>query len=287
MAILQLRGDVLTLTRPPSEDLHPETRAWRASALAADGTFGADSLRLADRLVRGLNAATYNSKVVWLVPFLGANLAAAITPLRDSLGAGRPLSYKFSDGDFDQARGLQSDGASKYLDTRIQPYQLGPASNANGGLGWWELEVDFTGLSAPMLGYAYNPGDGTRGFYLHRNSTLRRFGWNQDLAGYFASNSSAGVNGHYYGQRSAANRRTLYIDAVLDASSASSDPAIGNDQGSIWAFGYNSTNVAPPPRLCKTRCGVAYMTTGDLTTTEIAQFHALLRDTLLRPTGRI
>jgi hypothetical protein len=281
--ILQRRGDVLTANISRGPDLHADTKAWLAAATAAGGTMLPDSIAIADRLARALAASTFTDKIVWFLPLLGANLNAALTPLRDSLGVGNPTAYSLTDSDFAQPRGLQGDGSSKYLDTLIKPSDLG--SGSNGGLGWWE--TNFVAGTAPApIGMVYNPGDGTRAYRLVLTATRESFDWNQDLAGRFAITTGPAGNGHYYGQRSTATFRTLYKNGIFLASSSVSDPADGISYQTMAMLGEYTSNVVPGPRYWPGRCGCAYMTTGTLSTIEIADLHAIIRSRLIVPTGR-
>jgi hypothetical protein len=276
MPLLQRRGDVLTLTRPAGEDLHPDTRAWRTAVIEAGGTLLRDSAPIADGLVRALTLSTFDSKVIWLLPLLGANLAAAITPLRDSLGAGRPSAYGLLDADFSQRVGLQGNGTTKYLDTLITPAQLGTAGN--GGLGWWELAISYGGNVEPIG--CYNTALTNR-FVLDLRSSLRSFWWGGNTT--TAGQVSAAANEHYYGQRSSATRREFYVSGQLMDVDTANDAASGAGDKTIHVLGSREASVTPWPG----RCGVAYLTDGTLTPAEADQVHTILRETLLRPTGRI
>jgi hypothetical protein len=49
---------------PPATILDPETIVWRDRATAAGGTFGADSVEIADELIKAIKAESFNSKIV-------------------------------------------------------------------------------------------------------------------------------------------------------------------------------------------------------------------------------
>jgi hypothetical protein len=102
------------------DSLDPETIVWRDRAIAAGGTFEADSITIADALIKAIKASTFNDKIKYLIPYLGGNLATARVPLRDSLNVGIAgnLNSAFVDGDFSQSTGLQGDGSTKALLTR-------------------------------------------------------------------------------------------------------------------------------------------------------------------------
>lgn len=255
------------------EQLDEETITWRNRCIAAGGTFETDSVFLANQLIVAIQAASFDTKIIGLWPLLGANLASARVPLRDTLGVGIALNTGFVDADFNQATGLQGDGSLKILTLGMKPSELG-ASN-NGGLGYWENNISFAGPSEAPIG-RYNILLDNR-FLIDLRSTLRAFRWGG--AGNGASEAVAADNAHYYGQRSIATDRSLYRNGTLLATNTVSDPTAGAGDKDIQLMGGDGISWAG-------RCAVAYVTDGTLTAGEITALHALLNTYLIAATGR-
>lgn len=267
-----------------SVPLDPETIIWRAGATAAGGTFAEDSVALADALIRAVKASSFNSKLVYLLPLLGGNLATALQPLRDTRAAGRPGNTAFVDGDFAQATGLQGDGTSKVLDSHLTPAALGTGSN--GGLGFWEKNIAFTGVGA-LIAYSLQTAGSPVNydyFYISAGASSSEFAWNINTGALFTTYGTASTNGHYYGQRASATSRTLYKDGASVATTSGSDSAPGATGGTFFIMGTNRVGAATGYHAG--RCAVAYMTDGTLTAAEITALHTLLQTYLITPTGR-
>jgi hypothetical protein len=258
-------------------DLGTELATWVSAATAAGGTFTASSKPIAAKLLRGIREASYDSKIKYLAPFLGGNLATARVPLRDSLGVGIATNVGFAEGDFSETTGLQGSGSGKYLDSLIKPSQLGTTSN--GGLGWWETNFTGTGNVEPIGSYG---AGGINRYVIDLRSTATFFSWG-DVSNR-ATVSVTATNSHYYGQRDSATSRALYKDGVSIATSAVSDASGGSSDNNIVLCGSNEAEfgVAPWPG----RGAVAYLTDGTMTAGEITAFHTLLDETLITPLGR-
>jgi hypothetical protein len=257
--------------------LDAETITWRDRAIAAGGTFGANSINWADALIKAIKAGTFNSKIVALWPFLGGNLASARVPLRDALGVGISTNFNFVDADFNEASGLKGDGASKVLDTLIKPSDLNGVTR-NGGIGFW-----VTHLGAATFQEAaglFSTASGGQIFSLHLRSTAEQFWWGDGSSP--AVTASASSTADYYGQRSSATNRKLYKNGVQIATNTLAGI---NDAG--WADGTMTLfDDHTDNGYCDHRCGVAYFTDGTLTPTEIADLHTLLQTYLIGPAGR-
>jgi len=262
--------------RAVSENLDPETLTWRSRVNAAGGTFETNSVALADALIVQLKTKSYESKIKYLLPLLGSNLAAARVPLRDTLGVGIATNTNFVDANFSQATGLQGNGTSRYLDLLIKPSQLGTGSN--GGIGYWEKSVSFSGTGVEPIG-VYGVAASTR-FVIDLRSAVRNFRWGTASNG--AGDTTAAGNGHYYGQRSSATLRRLYFNGSTLASNTTSDAAAGTAEFNIRLLGcYTGSST-----YWAGRCAVAYLTDGTLSDADAADLHTLLTDYLITPTGR-
>lgn len=275
VAANRLRG---TGGGPPSFDA--ETLTWIAGVDAASGTYESDSKTIADGIIVALHAKTYNAHIIYILPLLGSNLAAARMPLRDTLGVGITTSAGFADGDFSQAAGLQGNGVSKSLDTLIKPSQLG--SSNNGGMGWIENNVDITGTSTEPMGCYNNAG--TQRFVIDLRSSVSFCCWGS--AGNAPNNNPAGAaNADYYNQRISSTDRRFYTDGIQGTNSpnTTSDTASGSGDRNILLMASDESGTIV---YWKGRCACAYLTDGTLSDADVADFHALLGTYLLTPTGR-
>lgn len=265
--------------------LDPETEAWRDQAISDGGTFTSISINTANDLILAIKATSFDSKVKYILPLLGGNLATALVPLRDKIGAGVPTNTNFEDDDFDEHMGLTGDGATQMLDANITPNDLG--SDRNGGYGVWANSVPFGGVTNAVMGMLNNPGGGTRVFAISLAETSTSFEWNQAIAGRSVVFGSRGYAAHYLGQRASASLRELYRDGTLLGQSTVSDPADGIGNANIRFFGVDATNVVSPSiRYWKGRIACIYLTDGSMTQNEAYQMHSILVRKLMIPTGR-
>lgn len=260
---------------PQVASYDPETVTWINRAEAIGGTFLPNSKTIADNFIVALHAKSYNSKVVYLLPLLGANLGTARIPLRDSLNVGAAGISGFIESDFSQLAGLQGNGLQKYFDTLIKPSQLHPSRNA--GFGVWARDIGQSGASKDWV-LASNGsflGGGIYGLNLTTTHELFYFGDDYNPS---VNAASAGL---YYGQRSSATDRRLYRNGAQVTVSAVNDPANGVAGRNIWFMGIEG---APGVDVFWAgRAGLAYLTDGTLTADEIADFNQLLNDLLISP----
>jgi len=121
-------------------------------------------------------------------------------------------------------------------------------------------------------------------FVLDLRSSFQRFRWGgvtNNQAGPATTTSS----GHYYAQRSSSTLRRIYKDgASLGNDGTNSDAASRANEQSIILMGakINGGSV----ETWKGVCGVAYLTSGDLTDGEVSDLHFLISVYLIGPTGR-
>lgn len=254
-----------------------EVNVWTARIAALGGTLAADSLGIATGLAREIQSRSYNQQIVYLLPLLGGDLTAARVPLRDTFGVGAASTIGFVGGDFSQAAGLQADGATKYFEFPLVPSDIG--LHSNGGMGYWENKIDLSSSHEPMGSWS---SGATSAFVLDLQSTIRVFSWGATAN--FAASATAATNGHYYGQRSSPALREFFIDGVSLATNTAVDSAAGanNTLMRLMAVNIPGTGTIYWPG----RCAVAYFTQGQLSADDVADFHALLRDFLITPTGR-
>lgn len=258
-----------------------EGALWESRINALGGSVTSGERAIAGALIAAIQGASYGSKVVYLLPFIGDGVACARVPLRDSFNVGAASSTGFVDADCTTASGLNnSSGASKYLDTGIKPSQLG-ASN-NGGLGWWELAWGNNGVQ-PMGSYSWSYPPDER-FVLDLRGSFQRFRWGGATNSTAGPSGSAG-NGHYYGQRSSDALRRIFKDgSSLGSDGTATDAASHADEQTILVCAAKA-NFAGVETWAG-RGGVAYLTDGTLSDSDAAAFHTLLGTYLITPTGR-
>jgi hypothetical protein len=271
---------------PSGPTLHPETIIWRDRGIDAGGTFGDDSIDIADALIRAINAASFNDKIIYLLPFLGSNLAAARVPLRDRLNVGISTNNNFVEADFTEATGLQGNGTDKSLDILFAPDDVEDFTGLRAiGFGWWETNV-VNALASDA--YVMGSHDGSQNQVIFR-SLITGGVWDFQ-AGYFsgpfvASNDRG--RGHHYGQKLDSTNRKLFLDAAQEDSDTTSDnTALGSNHIALFAFRDTPANGGIREHYAG-RCGVAYVTNGQLTDQEVADLDSILRTYLMDPTGRL
>lgn len=284
--LLRTASDGILLQLPGgTESFLPETLDWIARVDAAGGTYRSDSKRIADALIRAITGQPFNERIIWLMAFLGDNLAAGLVPLIDRKHFGTPANIGFTDGNFAQSRGLTSDGMVKILDAGFKPSDLGP--NNNGGIGCWPTRIAHTGTTSSPMGMANNPGGGTRAFDIYLGTAEYGGEWNQALPGHSAVVSTAPSEGHYYLQRGLPTLRTLDVNGVQKAYSSDNDAAAGAGATNIRLMGDDPTNVTPGPRYWAGRSGLFYATDGAISPADRPKLHGILRNKLMVPTGRV
>lgn len=258
----------------PPPPLHAETIAWRDYAISFGGTFLSTSIIRANNLIVALNATAYNSKILYMLPFLGGNLATARVPLRrlgglGGSGAAIATNNNFVEADFSEATGLQANGTTKYLDTAITTNMLRPGTDF-GGMGFWERNQQSDGQNAC----------GARATQLWRiyydTSTPRTlFNWPSGNPPTYGASG----NNHIYLQSFNAALCTGYVNgALVSTQTTNTGSSTGSPNFMVCAVDASF--------LGKVRAGVFYLTDGTMTDAEIAAFHSLLQTYLITATGR-
>ena len=268
----------------PSSCSSLEWSNWVTAVTNAGGTFSPVSKMLACLLIRAIDSRPYGSKIKYLLPLLGTNLAAALVPLRDTLGIGLPTNFNFVNADFAEAHGLQGDGTSKFLQLNMTPFGINPGPNS-GGLGYWENKISFTGSAVEPIGSYHSMAAILEArFVLDLRSASSSFSWAQPPNS--ATVASASVNAHYYGQSTSSSSRQLFINGVSVASNTTTDAQQTGDQP-IEVMGCDEIDAGGHhQRYWAGRCAVAYVTDGTLAPTDAVDFHTLLQSYLISPLGR-
>lgn len=250
--------------------------AWVALVDSSGGTYLGNSKAICLLLAVRLEDFSGYSKIKWLMPLLGADLTAARCPLIDIFNIGIAANTNFVGGDFNQATGLQGDGATKWLSSGLNLNH--PGTDDNGGVGYWELGFAGNTVANEVMG-SYNNAN-TERFLIDLRVTQRNFSWGN--AGLRAEVAGTASNSHYYGQRSGPTSRELFENGVSIATNTTSQTAAGVNQRNALIVGCNEN----PAVASNSRCGCAYITDGTLTPTEVTQLHTLLDTYLMAPTGR-
>lgn len=262
---------------PQAADI--EVALWQARVLAQGGTLSSSSVSTALALMRAIRATTFNFKLVYLLPFLGTNAKACCVPLR---GNSATRNSGFADSAFDEHVGLSNPTeASNLLDTGIAFQNLGIGTNV-GGFGWWELNWG-NGAGVEPMG-CYNAAN-TRRFVLDIRSPTGGTVIIGDPAGSGSTSGRNGLlNGHHYGQRVSSTLVEIYGNGEFAAQGTTSDTAAA-DRRTVFVMGGNE-NDAQTGAFWKGRCGVAYMTDGTLSRSEVSLMHQILGSILVYGMGR-
>jgi hypothetical protein len=250
---------------PPLGTLDPATAAWQAEVLANGGTLGDDTLAYCNHFATSLRACAAWSKIIYLNPFLGTNLAAACTPLLNRLGWPRPTTQNLDDGDVGDALGLRAlSGPWRVMQISI-PSGSRPS---NAGLGAWVIEGDYTAFGNGSTVYL-----SPRAQYLFQNNANKV---NGTLPAGWSHLS------HWFGQGDLTGSYTsLYRNGQILASAPhTTDYDSGQYLNPYYVAGAGTVGV--PWRL-----GISYMTSGGLSAIEAAELHDVIEATLMVPTGRI
>ncbi len=254
------------------------TRTWAANVKAAGGGFESDSLSIANSFVSALRSKSYYTRLIYLLPMLGKGINAARVPLIDRLNIGAATNNNFVDADFTQSTGLKGNGTNKYLNSLIFPSQLG-GGTSNGGLGFWENLYPASPTTTDLMGCYNNAGTGR--FVLDIRTTVSIIFWSAGANN--ANVNRTGTGGHYYGNRSSATSRQLFLNGASIATNSTSDVPPGMSDRVMWILGSDESGVLT---YWSGRCALAYMTDGTMTVDETADFHAVLRNYLMVPTGK-
>jgi hypothetical protein len=245
------------------------------------GSLLSNSEEIAANFLRALSGTSYRNKVVYFNALLGANLNASLRALINELPIGATATnIGLVDADFSQATGWQGNGSSKIVNTGAAPSQLGTSSN--GGLFYWELAVDQSGTSTIVMGMIASGGTTRYAIDLRNTGNNEFLFWGGPANG--PTTGVAATNSFYLGQRSSSTSRELFRNGASVATNTTSDTAAGVADVMLHVLGYfNGSTYA----YNKSRCGLFGMTDGTMTANEVAAFYVLLRDYIMRPTGRI
>lgn len=263
-----------------SNQIFPETKRWVDRVKSNGGGFQSNSVAIANSFIKILKTKSYYSKIVYLLPMLGTGVGAAITPLIDKNNYGMPTNISFVDADFTQKTGLQGNGSNKRLDMPFYPGNLGITKNA--GLGVWALNVSLVAGTQYCMGCF----GGSTTFGLRFGNTGGdincQFYWG--VAG-FAGISEVRSNSHYYGNRSSSTSRIIYKNGVEAGSDTTTETAAGDLTTPISSYAVNTS--ASYLVYWGGSQGIQYYTDGTFTSDEALDFHNIIANYLMGPTGKI
>lgn len=258
-----------------------ETTLWETRGNALGGSVTTTEKNYADALVVAIKAASYASKIRYLLPFIGAGIAFHRVPLIDVLNVGAASLYggtPLTDANCDTSTGLvNSTEQSGGLNTLIQAQSLHPSDSTSGGMGFWERNWG-AGTGVEPIG-CYDASGSDR-FVIDLRSTLQRFRWGNATGTQAGPGTTAGSK-HYYGQVvGSTNTTEIYADGSSLGSNGTSNQAGPSEN--IFVMGCNQ----PTDTFWKGRCAVAYLTDGTMSSGDVSAFHTLLNTYLISATGR-
>ena len=275
-AIFDLRTERQgAIPQEPTNFLHWETIIWRDRALALFGSFGENSVARADALIRAINGKAYNDKILWMLPFLGGDRVTCCVPLRDFMNAGA-TGISGGGGVCNETNGFSQSAEGLRISTNFKASDVF-TTRGSIGLGYWERS--FTNNSPNIAFGSYNTDGNARVALQLFTTGITFYGVLGVPGSYNYLSATTTPNSHHYAQ---ANVGDLFIFqngiGVANGANATGAPAFTENGLEIhtddFGFTYNG------------RCAVAYVTSGDMTIAEVADFHSLLGTYLITPTGR-
>ena len=275
-------GDIVTaVSALPPPVVVVQSNTWSDLAVASGGCVTPVAIQIAEATHQAIAAESFASKILMLYPFLGCNAISSFVPLIDRLGKGLLVNHNFVDADFTQALGLQGDGSTKYLESRVIPSELGIVTTNTGGIGWVETNIaaaDPVGNVEPIGAYKTDPIIPDNRFSMDLRPVLRGFRWGETPGG-IASETEAAIDAHYYGQCEHTALRKFWLNGVKKAESTVLTD-IRNDLAMLL-MGCDRGVGGIGPWGGRGFC--AYFTDGTLTDLEVAKLHLILTTYLLNP----
>lgn len=270
--------------------LDAETVTWESRITTLGGSVTSGEISTADALIKAIKAEDFGTKIIYLLPFIGASIAAHRVPLRDARAVGAAAlvgGTPFTDSNCDTSTGIvNATEQAAALNTGLSFASCNLSDANKGGLGFWERDIGL-GTGTECMGAHGSILFDAKRFVLDLRSGLTFFSWGDPNNR--AQEVTAGTSSHYYGQCNGAASRKFYKDgAQVGAENTVNDPASGATSEPLYVMGVNYENSLAGGGFVawKGRCAVAYMTDGTLTDTEIANLHTLLDTYLVTPTGR-
>lgn len=161
-------------------------------------------------LIAGLRTDLIVDEFALIYTYCPDSLIAAFTPPIDLVGAGMAINHNFVLADL-TVNGLIGDGATKYLDSKISPLQLGGLYSATncGGSAYLFTDVSQDGLSFGVKDGALNNLTGLQGPAVVGDTTYWFCSY-QGALGQAAGSLPAPQNGLWVATRTANNVQDTY-----------------------------------------------------------------------------
>ena len=216
---------------------HPDVVNWFDRATTAGGTISGTAFDACERMVLTweLSGILSTIRIGLEMPFLGTDLAAALTPLY--IPTGKSISsFNFVSGDWTEATGLDAgtSNSSKYLDLGVIPSDV--CTSTSGRLAFYSRRQQSGSTGAVDIG-AYLSGSSS--FLLHASaSDVFTFDCYSNQTSR-TSTSNTNTLGLFTGNRTANNSAAIYRNATSLASISSSAGTLPTN--SIYAFAFNVT----------------------------------------------
>jgi hypothetical protein len=224
--------------------LHPDTFQWIGRATANGGTFTTSHIAILDRMISRIEAlgvlSTFRAGV--MLPIIGSNLAAALTPLY--LPAGRSITNNlFVSGDYSEVAGLNPGAGNntKYLGLGVTASEIitltsarvGIAAQSNSGLSGFEVGARGSGVTVAFLFQCRNTLS---------QAVIQCFA--NTGAGFLASatNSVLSAIGYTVASRLSASDLRLFKGGAELANTATTGGSVPGSE--LYAFCFNNNGVA-------------------------------------------
>lgn len=257
---------------------------WLTSVAAADGTLTANTEALVYALANAVMEWPGNRKVLYFLPLIGGNLAAARIPLIDRCGGGVAQNLGFTEAAYTEATGLTGTGGNRF-DFEIKSSVI---IGFYGGCGLLYGLRDYgtKATSSYSLCTYRSTGSGCFGL-LDTSANVWAFscGASPSTAPRWSSTGVApAADTDYYMQDTTGTRTIEVYRNGVAASVTNTDYAA--ETSTETNLGLLGNSGAGSTYWSKDRVGAMAVTTGKLTPTEVAELHTILQDYLYTPTGR-
>lgn len=234
-----LEGIVALLLRysstPPSYT-NTETTTYKNDVTSNGGVVSDPTLAALDTFISSAKTNGYWTQFRLVLPFLGNNLAAALTPLVNGDNV-TITNNNFVNGDFSQTSGLNSGLTNtKYLDLGWNPFTR--LLDANSSHISCYLMNDFSSSNTYPIALAANAGGNRFGLQI-RDSTNFSYFDSYAVPGDRVTSAAATAIGLWTGSRTAINNSALYKGQTVQASNTNNRSG-GIPNSNLLAFTYNS-----------------------------------------------
>lgn len=215
----------------PIPTLEHDTYAWAYGTVKANaGSVSATSIMRANRLMQAIR--TIRSKVLWLLPYVGNNLAACMSPIIHDVGTAAVNNTGFLEADFSESTGLTGDG-TKFLLPGFAMTEMGTDDSTHLGI--------YVRTKTGTFGGNIGTYDGTNVDYCSYQ-TATCFG-NMHGAATGVSTVDTAV-AHYVVSRNASNDLQLYKNAASVSTQASPGGTRVNGTYPIMVHAYDAIGTA-------------------------------------------